>query len=488
MRSHDIIYRSKLPNYKGVRIPVNSNINIEFIRENFNNYFDEEIVQYLEFGWPIGVTGEPPNKTRVQNHAGARNFPEFIDSYIIKEIQHKAILGPYEENPFESNIFISPLNSVPKDGNSRRIIVDLSFPESESVNSRIPKETYLDDPVVLKYPNVDSLVQIVRSVGKGALMFKRDLKRAYRQIPVDTRDSHLLGFVWRGKLYFDRMMAMGLRSVAQICQRITNAISFMFKERSGFTCVNYLDDFAGAGDANSAGPAFEYLGILLAHCGFEESRKKPPHPAPTTRMVFLGVIIDSVKSTLEVSEERLRELESLLSQWLTKSYASKKEVQSLIGKLNFVATCVRPSRVFLSRMLNFLRQMEHDKCPISSEFQKDVFWWLTFLRVYNGVSMIPWQEWSLPDEVCAVDACLVGCGGTFDNYFFHSGFPEFIREQNLHINCLELLTCIIAIKLWEKYWGGQRIQINCDNRASVECINSGKARHLCRPVLGKCVS
>ena len=305
MRSHDIIYRSKLPNYKGVRIPVNSNINIEFIRENLKKYFDEEIVQYLEFGWPIGVTGEPPNKTRVQNHAGARNFPEFIDSYIIKEIQHKAILGPYEENPFESNIFVSPLNSVPKEGNSRRIIVDLSFPESESVNSRLPKETYLDDPVVLKYPNVYSLVQIVRSVGKGALMFKR-------------------------------------------------------------------------------------------------------------------------------------ELQSLLSQWLTKSYASKKEVQSLIRKLNFVATCVRPSRVFLSRMLNFLRQMEHDKCPISSEFQKDVFWWLTFLRVYNGVSMIPWQEWSLPDEMCAVDACLVGCGGTFENYFFHSSFPEFIREQNLHINCLEL--------------------------------------------------
>ena len=71
----------------------------------------------------------------------------------------------------------------------------------------------------------------------------------------------------------------------------------------GFTCVNYLDDFAGAGDANSAGPAFEYLGILLAHCGFEESRKKAT--PPSTRMVFLGVIIDSVKSTLEVLEERL---------------------------------------------------------------------------------------------------------------------------------------------------------------------------------------
>ena len=130
--------------------------------------------------------------------------------------------------------------------------------------------------------------------------------------------------------------------------------------------------------------------------------------------------------------------------------------------------------------------MELDKCPINSELQKDVFWWFTFLRVYNRVSMTPWQEWSLPDEVCAVDACLVvGCGGTFENYFFHSNFPEFIREQNLHINCLELLTCIIAIKLWGKYWGGQRIQINCDNRASNASTRVKQDTNLCRPVSGK---
>ena len=98
----------------------------------------------------------------------------------------------------------------------------------------------------------------------------------------------------------------------------------MFKDRSGFTFVNYLDDFAGAGVANSAEPAIEYLGILLAHCGFEESREKAT--PPSTRMIFLGVIIDSVTSTLEVTEEKLRELESLLTQWLTKSYVSKKEV------------------------------------------------------------------------------------------------------------------------------------------------------------------
>ena len=34
-------------------------------------------------------------------------------SYIKKEFDHGAIIGPFKENPFDSGIKISPLNSLP---------------------------------------------------------------------------------------------------------------------------------------------------------------------------------------------------------------------------------------------------------------------------------------------------------------------------------------------------------------------------------------
>jgi hypothetical protein len=37
---------------------------------------------------------------------------------------------------------------------------------------------------------------------------------------------------------------MGLTSAAHICQRVTNAVSYMYR-LLGFDIVNYLDDFAG---------------------------------------------------------------------------------------------------------------------------------------------------------------------------------------------------------------------------------------------------
>ncbi len=59
------------------------------------------------------------------------------------------------------------------------------------------------------------------------------------------------------------------------------------------------------------------------------------------------------------------------------------------------------------------------------------------------------EEWSKPDEVFAIDACLSGCGGWNQNrQFFHTSFPEFIIKLNLHINSLELLPVIVAYKIW----------------------------------------
>jgi hypothetical protein len=48
---------------------------------------------------------------------------------------------------------------------------------------------------------------------------------------------------------------------------------------------------------------------------------------------------------MEVTKERLLEIKNLIQVWLHKTEAMLREIQSLIGKLNFVASCVRSSRI-----------------------------------------------------------------------------------------------------------------------------------------------
>jgi hypothetical protein len=51
---------------------------------------------------------------------------------------------------------------------------------------------------------------------------------------------------------------------------------------------------------------------------------------------------------------------------------------------------------------------------------------------------------------------------------------QFIIQQNLHINALELLSIIVCLKLWGQK--GKKICIQCDNMVSVLVINQGKSR------------
>ena len=148
--------------------------------------------------------------------------------------------------------------------------------------------------------------------------------------------------------YFDFYLSMGLRSAAQICQRVTNAVRYMCLMLQ-IAVLNYLDDFAGAGKPELASKAYEELGNLLKSCGIEESKDKAC--PPSTKMVFIRVLFNTEDIILSVTPDRVQEILDLVNFWLPKSTATLQELQSLIGKLSFVVSCVHSSRVFIARLL-----------------------------------------------------------------------------------------------------------------------------------------
>ena len=93
---------------------------------------------------------------------------------------------------------------------------------------------------------------------------------------------------------------------------------------------------------------------IMKEIGAQEADDKAV--TPTTHMDFLGNTVDTVKFTIEVAESRKLELLNLAQQWMGKDWFTKKELQSLVGKLSFVTNCVRSGRIFLSRLLHELRE------------------------------------------------------------------------------------------------------------------------------------
>ena len=471
------IIASGLYNFECCKISLRTRLNIPFFQFMLADYDDVAIVELLKYGFPIGFAGKLSKKQGpIKNHRGVIEYPKEVQKYLEKEKHYGAILGPFDQVPFSEDFCISPLNTVSKkDSLERRVILDLSFPEGSSINEGISKDFYLGSKTDLTFPRVDDLVDLIKLKGRHCHLYKRDLKRAYRQIPVDLSDVPLLGYCFEGRYYFDKYLSMGLRSAAYICQRVTNAIRFMC-QMLHIAIVNYLDDFAGAEQPDLALKSFQELGNLLVSCGIEESAEKAC--PPSTKMIFIGVLFDTDELTLSVTEERVNEILELVNTWLQKKSASLQDLQSLVGKLNFISACVHASRVFICRILNWLRLIQDKKSAqlIPAFVKKDLVWWKKFLPTFNGVSMMLLEEWSKPDELFACDACPSGCGGISRDEYFHEEFPSSIAQLKMHINALELLTLVVALKVWGSRLRGKRVLMFCDNMSSVNLINKGLSR------------
>ena len=123
---HDLIYRSGKPNYVGLKVPILSNWNIDFLERELVHYDDNDICRFLKYGFPIGYAKQDLPISNSRNHKGVELYPESVDKFIETELSYNALLGPFSGNPLCCSLAVSPLNTVEKDETSRRVIVDLS--------------------------------------------------------------------------------------------------------------------------------------------------------------------------------------------------------------------------------------------------------------------------------------------------------------------------------------------------------------------------
>ena len=154
--------------------------------------FVSVVVRGLSEGFSIGF-----DSTHCRLRSVARNHPsslcrsDIVSQYITREVTLGRLVGPVSPR----GVHTSPIGLIPKrhQPNSWRMIVDLSCPSGSSVNDGI-------DPSLASvcYASVDNAVEIIRSLGKGALLTKFDLKDAYRIVPVHPADHH--NWVSRGRV------------------------------------------------------------------------------------------------------------------------------------------------------------------------------------------------------------------------------------------------------------------------------------------------
>ena len=126
--------------------------------------------------------------------------------------------------------------------------------------------------------------------------------------------------------------------------------------------------------------SYDCLRNVIEHLGLTISEKKLV--PPVTSAVCLGVLIDTVTGTVAIPDEKMRQIKQSIIEWQTKKTCSKRHIQSLLGQLLYVHKCVCPSRIFLNRMLELLRQnYDASTIKLTQAFRCDLRWFSRFLYI-----------------------------------------------------------------------------------------------------------
>ena len=112
--------------------------------------------------------------------------------------------------PFKP-LHCSPLLSRHKEGDSVRIVENLSHPLGSSVNSCILKAEYDGFAFQLSYPSVDEKVQHIANLCDTLLLHELDINHAFRNLHIDRLDYGLMGIHWDDNFFIDVSVVFGFK-------------------------------------------------------------------------------------------------------------------------------------------------------------------------------------------------------------------------------------------------------------------------------------
>ena len=150
--------------------------------------------------------------------------------------------------------------------------------------------------------------------------------------------------------------------------------------------------------------SFQHLGVPLEPSKLE---------GPTTCLTFLGIQINTESLLLHLPEEKLSKLKQELFHCILRKSISKRELQSLIGLLQFATKVIWPGRSFLRQLYAMQSIGSHPEHHVRLNIaaRADIVWWHLFAEEWNGISILWDSSTVLPEfNIFSDTSGSWGCG------------------------------------------------------------------------------
>ena len=120
---------------------------------------------------------------------------------------------------------------------------------------------------------------------------------------------------------------------------------------------------------------------------------------------------------ISISQARVDGIQAELEAWCNRAKMSCKQLESLIGKLQFTSQVIRAGWVFLAHLLDELRgSPKKGYVAVPTHIIQDLKWWQYIMPILNGTKSIYFNVFFEPSTLIDMDAMLVGPGGNNNLY------------------------------------------------------------------------
>ena len=183
-------------------------------------------------------------------------------------------------------------------------------------------------------------------------------------------------------------MPMGCASSCRTFEIFSTAIEWVAKKHLSMPhLIHILDDYL------MAAPTFHQCRInldrFLSLCAYLGVPMAPEKTAgPETVLAFARIELDLLRMEARLPPDKTAKCQTLISTFLRRKKVTLREIQSLLGLLNFACSVVVPGKAFLRRLIDLTKgvKFSHHFIRLNKSSKADLALWQSFLDDFNGRS------------------------------------------------------------------------------------------------------
>jgi len=328
------------------------------------------VLTWILYGFNLEFKhGTPPPPYEARNHQSAFDHTDFMDKTIQDLLLSHSISvfqGPYRPH------IVCPLGVV-EQKDKFRMIYDARY-----------LNDFLNFPK-FKYEDLSYLDQFMQP---NDYQWTTDFSKGYHHIDIHTDSIPYLGFKWKGTYYVWNSLPFGLAPACWVFTKITRELLNKWR-RKGHRCSGYIDDILHVDSNPTQLTSFmqEEAFPDMEQCGFIVNRKKSM-TRPSQQSKYLGMIIDSVKNTMFVPEDRKTAITQLISEALyyrkSCNYHTLERITGCLNSMhwafgNVVSTMTRAIYSLMNKT-----PLSQTRVELNSSCIAELKFWLESFDIFNG--------------------------------------------------------------------------------------------------------